>query len=253
MPAALIMALATAAPIACQTGTATVTVVERSRLNVIVSPSSYTGEPGDTLTFVAVAVDTVSGDTIPAVIRWTSDDPVGVMIEPNTGLATLMRAGTYTVTATVTELVSMLIMRQEDDGSWREVFVRERQATYAETGIVPPNIVLSEPTCADWDFSDAVPDGLGGWTVAPTCNQRNDDGETAFLCAYGESEEGLYYTLPDVNWSSSDESVATVTSGTGGVNPLCPTWTPGMPFPVGQARGPIPNPGWFLQRGVRAG
>lgn len=107
-------------PAACQTGSATITVVDRSRVQVIVTPATYTGEPGDTVTFTAVAIDSISGDTISGVLRWSSEDTTAVQIDPTTGQATLLRAGTWQVFADLMQLVGLVITRQQDDGSYRE-------------------------------------------------------------------------------------------------------------------------------------
>jgi hypothetical protein len=179
----------------CQRGTATVHVVDRSRLIVDVTPPTFTGAVGDTLTFRAVPRDTISGDTIAAVLLWSSSDSTGVRID-NNGHATLLRAGTYSIFADVARIVSMLIMRETDAGGWSEVYTVEREPTYAARGFAPDSL-------------------------------RLEVGESVPVCAYLEDELGAHY-VADVAWSSSDPSVASVSGG----GALCPPWNPGFPFPT---------------------
>lgn len=184
---ALLVFLPTAA--ACQTGSATVRVIDRSLLTVEVEPPSYTGEPGDTVTFIATAIDTVSGDTIPAQIQWSSNDTTGVSIDPTTGRATLLRAGTFTVTADVAEIVSIVFLTQDDDGSWMEVYSEQRHALYASRGSFPP-----------------------GWVM--------EVGQERPVCTYLESTAG--FELIPAELSSSDSSIVSVTGHGGG--DTCPSW-----------------------------
>ena len=174
---------------ACQSGEATVIVVDRSRLEVLVSPSTYTGELGDTLTFIAVARDTISGDTIPAQIRWTSTDETGVSVDPVTGQATLLRAGTFTVIADVTEIVSIVFLTQDDDGGWSERYSSNRHALYAARGFMPPGFELQV-------------------------------GEERPVCTYLETELG-FESIP-AELSSSDTTIVQVAGTGAGDN--CPTW-----------------------------
>lgn len=195
---------------ACQTGRATVRVIDRSNLTVVVTPSSYTGEVGDTLTFSAVAIDTISGDTIPSVFRWTSTDSTGVQVDPNTGEAVLLRAGTYDIEAMVTQIVAMLITSQQDDGSWAEVFSSspERQAVYAARGFAPDTL-------------------------------RMEVGETRPVCAYLVSVDEEYFLPDSVTWSSSDESIVSV--GPSSSQLTCPTWSPGLGWVSRALRIPVPR------------
>ena len=197
---AFLFLLPTAA--ACQSGRATVRVIDRSNLEVVVTPSSYTGEVGDTLTFQAVAIDTVTGDTIPSVFQWSSTDPTGVSIEPNTGHAELLRAGTYELVADVARIVAMMITSQNNDGTWSEVFSSSpvRQAHYAATGVVPDSL-------------------------------RLEVGQSRPLCAYLVSDQEEYFLPDSVEWSSSDTNVATVSAGG---QDICPAWDPGLGW-VGRA------------------
>ena len=177
MPMALLMMMVLTAPIACQTGSATVRVIDRGLLAVEVTPPEYTGEVGDTITFAAVAIDTVSGDTIPSQIRWTSADSLGVSIDPVTGLATLLQAGTYTVTAEVTEIISMIWFGEQDDGTWAEVYSPQRNFVYASTGAVPDQLRII----------------VGG--------QRR-------ICLYFETTMGVLQPTPgEVEWWSNDTTV----------------------------------------------
>lgn len=221
----MLLLLFAAMPVAaaCQTGSATVTVVDRSRLRVEVAPRTFTGEIGDTVTFTAVARDTVTNQVIPAVFRWSSQDTLGVRVDPLSGLATLRRAGTYQILAAVQRITAMIIMREQNNGSWREVFSNERQPFYASTGVVPPRLDLSI-ACTTWN-TNGVPNGLGGWTTPPTCRTYGQ-GEQAHLCAYYETDTSEHYIAP-VTWSSENPAIVSVTQG----SDLCPTWAPGMPFP----------------------
>lgn len=209
----LVFALLLFMPVAaaCQTGRATVRVIDRSNLRVDVTPSSYTGEVGDTLTFTAVAIDTVTNDTIPSVFRWTSTDSTGVQVDATTGFATLLRAGTYDIEAMVTQIVAMMITSQQDDGTWEEVYSSSaaRQAVYAERGFAPDTLRMAV-------------------------------GETRPLCAYLVSPDEEYFLPDSVEWSSSDPEVATVEPGPTDQD-ICPLWDPGLGW-VGRAvRIPLPR------------
>jgi hypothetical protein len=203
---ALLLAFLFFTPVAatCQTGRATVTVIDRGNLDVIVTPETYTGEVGDTLTFTAVAVDRTTGDTIPSVFLWESTDTTGVQVDPNTGHATLLSAGTFDITAMVVRIVAMMITTQEDDGSWREVFSSdpERQAVYAARGSAPDSLVL-------------------------------EVGETRPMCAYLVSDQEEYFLPDSVEWSSSDTTVVTVSPGPADQD-ICPLWDPNFGW-VGRA------------------
>lgn len=177
------------ASIACQTGRGTVVVVDRNRLEVLVEPESYTGEVGDTVTFIATAVDTITGDTIPAQISWTSLDPAGVSIDATTGEATLLQAGTYEVEAEVLEIMSLIFLTQDDDGTWMEVYSRNRHVLYAARGYMPPE-----------------------WTM--------EVGQERPLCTYLETEESIENVPAEL--SSSDTTIVQVTGN--GAGPLCPSW-----------------------------
>lgn len=183
-------------PVACQTGRATVTVIDRGNLRVDVTPPTFTGEVGDTITFSAVAIDQISGDTIPSVFLWSSTDTLGVSIT-STGRATLLRAGEYQVEAFVQRIISMIITRQMDNGSWREVFSNERQTVYAATGIVPPRLEI--------EVGQEVP-----------------------LCAYLESDTGRHFLCQDCQWGTSDPTIVSIQEQDPGI---CPVWAPGLPFP----------------------
>lgn len=184
-------------PVACQTGRATITVIDRGNLRVDVTPQTYTGEVGDTITFRAVAIDQISGDTIPSVFLWSSPDSLGVSIHPTTGLATLRRAGEYQIEAFVQRITSMIITRQMEDGSWREVFSNERQVIYASTGVVPPQLSI--------EVGQQVP-----------------------LCAYLESDTGRHFLCEDCQWGTSDPTIVSIAEQDPGI---CPVWAPGLPFP----------------------
>jgi len=174
---------------ACQTGRGTVIVVDRNRLEVLVDPPTFTGEVGDTVTFVATAVDTISGDTIPAQIRWSSLDSTGVSIDPVTGTATLLRAGTFEVEAEVLEIVSIVLLTQDDDGGWSERYSEQRHALYAARGSIPPTFQL-------------------------------EVGQSRPICTYLETEAG--FELVPAELSSMDTTIVQV-SGTG-AGDNCPTW-----------------------------
>lgn len=194
---ALLLVLGLPLAAACQTGSGTVIVVDRDRIVVTVEPQTFTGFTGDTITFRAVAVDTVSGDTIPSVLQWRSGDDSGVTIDETTGHATLIRAGTFQVFADLVDLVSLVIVREHDDGVWR---VAER-------------LDLSLGECLEWN-DDGVAGMEGGepvWLTPPTCGSRAP-AEEARLCAYGRDTAGQLWVLPEVEWRSTNPEIASVTS-----------------------------------------
>lgn len=209
-PILMLAALLFLTPVAaaCQTGRATVRVIDRSNLVVEVTPPTYTGQVGDTLTFTAVAIDTISGDTIPSVFRWQATDSTGVQVDATTGHATLLRSGTYDIEAMVTQIVAMMITRQNDDGSWSEIFSTTvaRQAVYAARGSAPDSLVL--------EVGQSVP-----------------------LCAYLVSPDEEYFLPDTVEWSTTDPTVATIESS---AQEICPLWSPGLGWASRAQRIPVP-------------
>ena len=161
----LLFAVLLPACAAAQTDSVVVTVTDRTSLRLTITTTRLSGEPGDTVTFEAIAVDTLTGDTIDVVIRWSSDSPA-VEIDATTGFATftgdcgavICRAVVF---ADVERIVSIVVFRLWPDG-WGEVYAVEREATYGRQGFAPPRNVLRV-------------------------------GEVIQLCAYLVSDEGVWF------------------------------------------------------------
>lgn len=151
-----------AGPLNAQQDSVTITIYDRTDMQLTITPESKRGFKGDTVTFTAVAIDTVTGDTLNVEIIWSTDSPSAVEIDSETGFATFLNRGRYRVYADVVRLTAMVIYRQQDDGFWTEVFSVERQAVYAATGVVPEEL--------GFYVGDLVP-----------------------LCAYLVDEEGLWF------------------------------------------------------------
>lgn len=159
---AALMFLLLTAPLSAQQDSVMITIYDRTDLQMIITPEDYRGFRGDTVTFMAVAIDTITGDTLNAEIIWSTDNPGAVDIDSGTGFATFLNRGRYRVYADVARITAMVIYRQQDDGFWSEVFQVERQSVYAATGVVPDTLTLEE-------------------------------GDAAQLCAYLVDETGLWY------------------------------------------------------------
>lgn len=106
---ALFLLFAFAAPVSAQlpSDSVDITIYDTADLEVVISPDGYRGFPGDTITFTAVAIDTVSGDTIAADFLWSTDNPNAVQIDPQTGFATFNSSGQYRVFAEITSIVQL--------------------------------------------------------------------------------------------------------------------------------------------------
>ncbi len=153
-----------------QTDSVTVTVTDRTNLELTITTTRLTGEPGDTVTFEAIAIDTITGDTIDVVLQWTSSSPA-VSIDPVTGFATFAGCGqtvcVATVFADVQQILEIIVMREGDDAIWREVWTVERQPAYSAQGFAPDSLVL-------------------------------EVGEEVQLCAYLVNDAGVWFRSSDV-------------------------------------------------------
>jgi hypothetical protein len=131
-----------------------VTVIDRSTIDLTITTRTegggfgipLTGAVGDTLTFNAIAIDAVTGDTVAVILRWESSGPA-VVIDAVTGFARYaggcgQAVCEVTISAFVRQIVSMTIFRDHPDGTWSEVFTPNRQAVYAARGFAPDSLSL---------------------------------------------------------------------------------------------------------------
>lgn len=178
-----------------QTDTVVVTVIDRSSLELTITTTTggggfgipLTGVVGDTLTFAAVAIDTATGDTIGVLLRWESSGPA-VVIDAVTGFATYVGgcgqvSCEVTISAFVRQIVSMLIFREINDGTWTEV----------------DSLALELP-CVGWG-DDGVARHVEGdvweWATPPSCVAWGPS-EPVQLCAYLEDAGGQWFRSPDL-------------------------------------------------------
>ncbi len=145
-----------------------VTVVDRGSFATLITTDSarFRGAIGDTVTFEAIVVDTISGDTIPGVIRWTSNS-AAVDINPTTGFATFLGGCgaarcEATIFADVAELVGFRIFSSYPDGVWREL---EAAGDVVATAAAIPYVI--------------------------------EVGAVDLLCAYAFTRSGLWYRSSD--------------------------------------------------------
>jgi hypothetical protein len=116
-----------AVPVMAQQDSVTVTIYDRSDLDLQITPQNYRGFRGDTITFIALAIDNLTGDTLFVDVEWSTDSPGAVDIDPVTGFATFLNRGQYNVFADVTSFTGIIVMREMLDG-WDEVYTNERAA-----------------------------------------------------------------------------------------------------------------------------
>ena len=80
------------------TSSIVITVYDRSDVGLIIMPKELgLIAVGDTLTFQASAVDSITGNTIPTVVQWISSDTTVMRININTGFATFTGRGSVTL------------------------------------------------------------------------------------------------------------------------------------------------------------
>lgn len=112
--ALILPALGFATPASTQilTDSVEVRIYEVGDLELVVSPNDFRGLVGDTVTFTAVALDGPTGDTIGAVITWSTDNPAAVSIDPDTGFARFLARGAFLIRVTAERVVSMTVYRK---------------------------------------------------------------------------------------------------------------------------------------------
>lgn len=81
---------------------------------VAIAPRSFTGLVGDTVQFSAVAVDAPTGDTIPALLRWSTPNPEAVSIDPMTGEAVFLSRGRWRIRVEVERVGGLVLMEYRD-------------------------------------------------------------------------------------------------------------------------------------------
>lgn len=85
-------------------------------ITVTISPRTFTGMVGDTVTFTAVAIDAPTGDTINALLNWSTPTPANVEIDPMTGHATFLSRGRWMIRVEV-ERAGGIVMMEMRGGS----------------------------------------------------------------------------------------------------------------------------------------
>lgn len=180
---AIVLALLAQPLSAQQTDTVEITIYDQGDVRVQVTPLNYRGFKDDTLTFTAVVIDTITGDTLDAQLQWFTDSPSNVQIDAETGHATFLNRGQYQVWAEVLRFTGFAMFRQPLDAgpvAFTEFMTVERAAYFG----VPADVnELIGPSCQTWN-DDGVPDQSDGWLLKPTCSARNDDGARAKFCSY---------------------------------------------------------------------
>jgi DNA/RNA endonuclease G (NUC1) len=73
--------------------------------SIAISPSTWSLKPTQTKTFIATAKDK-DGTTVATTIRWTSSNPEVATIDPSSGVATGVKLGSVTITATSSNDIS---------------------------------------------------------------------------------------------------------------------------------------------------
>lgn len=133
-------ALTLPADVSAQTDSATVTVIDRTDLNVMIDPPGPVRRfRGDSVQFSATAVDTVSGDTLEVEFFWSSSNSNVLSVDPETGMAHFLSRGNAQLVVEVVRLVGLIATVEQEDGTWTEVYTNgAREAHYAATGVVPP-------------------------------------------------------------------------------------------------------------------
>lgn len=211
-------------PVAAQSDSVEVTVIDRTDLNVIIEPAGPIRRfRGDSVQFSATAIDTVSGDTLAVEFRWSSTNSNVLTIDGETGLATFNSRGNASVVVEVVQLVGMIATVMEQDGSFSEVFTSSRAGHYEEIGHAPPEntVGLNRWSKMCW----YVYDTLGRIQLAGTdgpveygLNVTVDDGEAweyvsdggpALLVTAHDPEVGM--VAPPIHECPPPEEVAFVT------------------------------------------
>lgn len=117
-------------PAAAQADSVVIDIYDRSDLSVEIVPDGYRGFRGDTVTFRAVVVDAVSGDTLDVELIWSTDNPTAVDIDPSTGFATFLSRGRYNVYVDVGGFTGIVLLREPmvPFAEWTELYTADRAA-----------------------------------------------------------------------------------------------------------------------------
>ena len=93
-----------------------VIIYDRADMVVDITPNGYRGFRGDTITFTAVVTDGPTGDTIPAILRW-SESTGSVDIDSISGFATFNNRGRYNIKVEVERILELQIAELTDSGT----------------------------------------------------------------------------------------------------------------------------------------
>lgn len=143
----LLAAMLLAAPItAQQTDTVPITIYDRSDVRVEVTPENYRGFRGDTITFVGVAIDVITGDTLDVELRWRTDSPSALDLDSLSGHATFNNRGQYNVWPDVIRFTGFVVFGSpEDQATPYTELVTLQRATYL--GVPPDTLDLTAARC----------------------------------------------------------------------------------------------------------
>lgn len=76
---------------------------------VAITPRSFSGLVGDTVQFQAVAIDAPTGDTINALLNWSTPNPEAVQIDAMTGEAIFLSRGRWRIRVEVERMGSIVM------------------------------------------------------------------------------------------------------------------------------------------------
>lgn len=107
---ALLAALATPGSAQVAVDSVEVQIYAPGDITVTISPRTFTGLVGDTVTFQAVAIDAPTGDTINALLNWSTPTPQNVEIDPMTGHATFLSRGRWMIRVEVERTGGIVLM-----------------------------------------------------------------------------------------------------------------------------------------------
>lgn len=86
-------------------------------IEVLISPRTFRGFVGDTLTFTAVAIDGPTGDTIDVLVNWSTPNPAAIEIDAETGHATFLTRGTWRIRVEVERLGDIVMFQLSSGGN----------------------------------------------------------------------------------------------------------------------------------------
>lgn len=118
LSALVALLVAVAAPVEAQVAVDSVQVQIYAAGDIVVTiaPRSFTGMVGDTVRFQATAIDAPTGDTIPVILNWSTNNPDAVDLDPMTGEAVFLSRGRHIIRVEV-ERAGGIVLFQIQAGS----------------------------------------------------------------------------------------------------------------------------------------